>query len=76
MFLIFLSRQLLVCVTPLTPVLCALRTLPFLYERASSIKEPGAIHAWPFAALFLSSNSQERLKGVNSIVDMMKRRMK
>ncbi|KAH8589274.1 Arylacetamide deacetylase-like protein [Bisporella sp. PMI_857] len=34
--------------------------------------EPGGIHAWPVAALFLSSTKEERLKGLKDIVSQIK----
>jgi len=34
--------------------------------------EPGGIHAWPVAAMFLSSTTAERQKGLNNIVRLIK----
>lgn len=37
--------------------------------------EPGAIHAWPVAALFLGSSAQDRSQGVTKMVEIISERM-
>lgn len=37
-----------------------------------SLEEKGGIHAWPVAALFLSSTREERQKGLKAIVGHIK----
>lgn len=36
-------------------------------------EEPGQVHAWPVATLFLSDTQEERLKGLKDLVKMIKR---
>ena len=53
-----------------------LRELIALWRRngcAVSVKEePGAIHAWPVASMFLCDTQAERRKGLNNLVKMIK----
>lgn len=37
--------------------------------------EHGCVHAWPIAALFLGENREERLKGLQDIVNIISRRL-
>lgn len=39
-------------------------------------EEPGGIHAWPVATLFLSDTQEERQKGLRDIVQMIKQNIK
>ncbi|KAK3322574.1 Alpha/Beta hydrolase protein [Apodospora peruviana] len=41
----------------------------------SSNCEPGGIHAWPVASLFLSSNRRERLRGLGSMTEEIRKRV-
>ena len=43
--------------------------------RVEAQDQKGGIHAWPVAALFLSSTREERQKGLKSIVDRIRERM-
>lgn len=40
--------------------------------KVSSRAEPGGIHAWPVAALFLASSKEERQKGLKSVVQCVR----
>jgi acetyl esterase/lipase len=40
-----------------------------------SQEEPGGIHAWPVAALFLSRSKEQRLKGLRSLVEKIRERV-
>lgn len=37
--------------------------------------EPGGIHAWPVASLFLSSSNEQRLKGLRNLVEKIRERI-
>lgn len=39
------------------------------------IEEPGDIHAWPVAALFLGESKEKRLRGVHEVTDAVKRHL-
>lgn len=41
----------------------------------SSQEEPGGIHAWPVASLFLCSSKEQRLKGLRSLVEKIRERI-
>lgn len=43
--------------------------------RAKTKEAEGGIHAWPVAALFLSSTREERQKGLRMIVEEIQQRM-
>lgn len=53
-----------------------IRNLVTLLEGAGTLvgaeAEPGGIHAWPVASLFLSSSTEQRLKGLRSIVNKLR----
>jgi acetyl esterase/lipase len=40
-----------------------------------SYEEPGGIHAWPVASLFLSSSRAQRLKGLRDLVEKIRERV-
>jgi len=40
-----------------------------------SQEEPGGIHAWPVASLFLSSSKEQRLKGLRNLVEKIRERV-
>lgn len=40
-----------------------------------SQEEPGGIHAWPVASLFLSSSKEQRLKGLRKLVEKIRERI-
>ena len=40
-----------------------------------SQEEPGGIHAWPVASLFLSSSEEQRLKGLRDLVEKIRERV-
>jgi acetyl esterase/lipase len=46
-----------------------LRKVPVDVE---SVEEPGDIHAWPVASLFLETSRKERLRGIRGVVDAVK----
>ncbi|KAK3956871.1 alpha/beta-hydrolase [Pseudoneurospora amorphoporcata] len=43
--------------------------------RVASEVEPGGIHAWPVASLFLSTAREKRLKGVNDLTTEIRKRL-
>jgi acetyl esterase/lipase len=57
----------------------AIRQFTRVLQKAGVIvgsqEEPGGIHAWPVASLFLSSSREERLKGLRNLVEKIRERV-